>query len=91
MLDLLRNRKKVILGAIAYALIYVLARVVLDQDEATAHTTAAAGSLIVIERAGPIFGIDVAGPKVETKPSGDKVVVIEAQGTEQVVARKRRR
>lgn len=78
MLDAIRNRKKVILGAVAYALVYVFAKVVLDQDDPTAHTSAAVGAAFVIERAGPIFGIDVNGPKIETKPNGHQEVVVES-------------
>lgn len=79
----LQNRKKLILGAVAYLVIYAFCRVVLNMDEAQSQTAGAGGALIVIERVGPIFGLNVDGPKVtdngevvvEVKPLGRQVKV----------------
>lgn len=68
----LRNRKKLILGVAAYVVIYAFNRIVLNADDTQAHGTALVGAGIAVERAGPIFGINVNGPKVT---EDDEVVV----------------
>lgn len=90
-INALRNRKKLILGLVAYAAIYAFNRLVLNADDTQAHGTALAGAAIVVERSAPIFGIAVDGPKVtelgevvvEVKPTGsnrkDERIVATAQ------------
>ena len=75
---LIQNRKKPILGAIAFAITYVAAKAGLDMDPELAATLAGVVFAIIAERVSPIFGVDVDGPKVETQPSGEKVVVVTA-------------
>lgn len=78
-INALRNRKKLILGLVAYAAIYAFNRLVLNADDTQVHGTALAGAAIAVERAGPIFGIAVDGPKVTER--GEVVIEVKETGS----------
>lgn len=75
---LIQNRKKPILGAIAFAITYVAAKAGLDIDAELSASLAGVMFAIVAERVSPIFGVDVDGPKVEVAPSGEKQIIVTA-------------
>lgn len=64
MLTALQNRKKPILAAVGYALAYLFCTIVLNMDAAQAHTAAAGAALVIAERVGPIFGINIDAPQL---------------------------
>ena len=92
LLDAIRNRKKLILGVIAWGVAYAVCRLVLDMNDPEAEIAATTVAGIVVERVGPIFGVDVSTPKLDSNApeAGDPPVVVEVDGQPRAVGTARR-
>ena len=92
MLKRLRNKKKPILGAVAWAVAYVVCRFLLDMGDPEAEIAATTVSVFVVERVGPIFGVDVKTPKIEPDRIGTgEQVVVEKDGEKEKLGRPNQR